>query len=291
MGFEPTTYSLGDLEGHDKDSLNAFREWLFATYSKQHAQNLFNYTVKCQHMLLNSREASAMLTFTPTKRHLAMLALSSWSKWTGCYDRFKELKERLGLKWSADNGSEAFRRLLEESTEIEDIEVWLGQVKMLGWEYYFPTVFMALTGLRPSEACLSLSMLAEKSGEGYYNKELKALEHFRSKVFLRRTKNAYISFVSERVLEEALAYGKSVSWNKMRSRIRRASLEVRFHDLRKAWATKLHESGIPQESVDLLQGRISQNVFARFYYRPSLQALGLKVLEVLKPLENRLLEA
>ncbi len=131
---------------------------------------------------------------------------------------------------------------------------WLNQIRELGWDYYFPTVFLCLTGLRPSEACLSLSMLAEKGVKGYYNDQLKALEHFRFKGFLRQTKNCYLSFLSDKVLDLALHYGKPVSWNKIRCKIYQSGLKVRLHELRKVWATKLHDGGISLESVNLLQG-------------------------------------
>ena len=196
---------------------------------------------------------------------------------------------RLGLKWSVDNGSQAFRRLLNESQQIQDIETWVNATRSLGWEYYFPIVFMMLTGLRPSEACMSLSILSKEGCGNYYNGELGVLEHFRFDSFLRRTKNCYITFVSKETLEKALAYGETTSWNKLRLKVYRSGLKVRFSDLRKTWATTLHENGIPQESVDLLQGRVSRNVFTRFYYRPNLEALGEKVLQILEPLEQRLL--
>jgi hypothetical protein len=100
---------------------------------------------------------------------------------------------------------------------------------------------MRLTGLRPSEACMSLSIVAEQGLEGYYNSKLIALEHFRFNQFLRWTKDCYLSFISENVCEKMLDYGQPVSWNKLCSKIARAGLKVRLHELRKVWATTLHE--------------------------------------------------
>jgi hypothetical protein len=150
MGFEPMTYSLGGFTERQLTikSIKDFKEWLYAKYSKKHAQNVLNYATKFQHMLFNPRKASALLTFTPSKKHLIMFALAALSKWAGCYRQFKILKEDLGLKWSTDNGSEVFRRLLDESKKIENIDSWFNQIRELGWDYYFPTVFMVLTGLR-----------------------------------------------------------------------------------------------------------------------------------------------
>jgi hypothetical protein len=109
--------------------------------------NAYNYAVKFQRLLWHPDEASIILTFTTSKKHLTMLGLTALSKWTGCYDKFKSMRENLGLKWSVDSGSEAFRRLLNESKQIEDIGQWLDQTRKLGDEYSFPIAYMALTGL------------------------------------------------------------------------------------------------------------------------------------------------
>jgi hypothetical protein len=218
-----------------------------------------------------------------------MLALAAFSKWAGCYRRFQQLKQNLGLTWSSHNASEVFKRLIDESHQIEDLDDWLRQVRDLGWDYYFPIAFMRLTGLRPSEACMSLSLVAEHGSEGYYNKKLNALEHFRFDQFLRRTKNCCLSFISENLRDRMLKYGQPVSWNKLRSKIARAGLKVRLHELKKVWAITLHDHGVALESVTLLQGRMSRSVFAQFYHRPNLERLGNEVLRALNPVENQLL--
>ena len=68
-------------------------------------------------------------------------------------------------------------------------------------KYSSVLLYCVLTGLRPAEACSSLQLLKERK-EDYLAKDNKLLEHFRFPyVFLRRTKNAYISIVFERLLE------------------------------------------------------------------------------------------
>jgi hypothetical protein len=62
-----------------------------------------------------------------------------------------------------------------------------------------------LTGLRPNEAYKSIRLLKEKGQEDYLNKDTMALEHFRfPDVFIRRTKNAYISIITDKALELAI---------------------------------------------------------------------------------------
>lgn len=51
------------------------------------------------------------------------------------------------------------------------------------------------------------------------------------------------------------------------------------------FATYLRSNGIEQEIIDLLQGKITQYVFLRDYYRPDLIAAFEKVREVLDTLQ------
>ena len=82
----------------------------------------------------------------------------------------------------------------------------------MGTRYYFKLpvqygnilLYDTLTGLRPDEACKSITLLKEKGQEGYLNRDIMTLEHFRyPSIFIRRTKNAYFSIITERGLELA----------------------------------------------------------------------------------------
>jgi hypothetical protein len=62
-------------------------------------------------------------------------------------------------------------------------------------------LFNSLTGLRPTLDCESKRII-ESREEEYINKDNMVLEHFRfPALFIRRTKNAYISIVSEKILD------------------------------------------------------------------------------------------
>ena len=45
---------------------------------------------------------------------------------------------------------------------------------------------------------------------------------------------------------------------------------MNMYHCRKVFATYLRNNGIGQEIIDLLQGRISNNVFVNHYYRPDI---------------------
>jgi len=58
--------------------------------------------------------------------------------------------------------------------------------------------------------------------------------------------------------------------------------------LRKLYATRLRNH-LPQELIDLLQGRISQTVFMKFYYKPLLLDIQQKTIKALQPMQTELL--
>jgi intergrase/recombinase len=152
-------------------------------------------------------------------------------------------------------------------------------------------IFQRLTGLRVQEACRALTLLVQKP-EGYYDPELMVLRHFqRPDLFLRKSKNVFISFVSPELLKAVEERGAPVTKEGMHMAFVRARVKERTKMLRRAFATQLRQAGIPSESIDLLQGRIPRSVFSQHYYRPALTALREQVLRVLKPLEDRLLES
>jgi intergrase/recombinase len=70
--------------------------------------------------------------------------------------------------------------------------------------------------------------------------------------------------------------------------IGRQGFNTRTKQLRKLYATKLRND-LPQEMVDLLQGRISQTVFMKFYYKPLLKDIQQKTIQALQPLQLELL--
>jgi len=130
-----------------------------------------------------------------------MKSLAALSKFLGLYDEWKSLLRKYGLKWNSRSSLEAFISIL--NFNIEDVETWLMDVvQKLPRKYAAYEVYTALTGLRPVEALNSIKLVldlceADRIDE-YFNNDLSMLEHFRyPKVFLRRCKAAYISFVTK----------------------------------------------------------------------------------------------
>jgi hypothetical protein len=64
-----------------------------------------------------------------------------------------------------------------------------------------------------------------------YNSELSVLERYKYKVFLRGTKNAYISFVSKEVIDQ-ICLSQKISYYALHSRLNRKHIHLRFKELR-----------------------------------------------------------
>ena len=122
------------------------------------------------------------------------------------------------------------------------------------------------------------------------------LEHFKfPKLFLRGSKNCYISFVSQDLLdlirETAKVFERDITYAAMVWGIQKiAHLPVRMLQLRKLYATTLREKGVTKEIIDLLQGRIGQSIFLRHYYKPYLSKVKAKVLKAIEPMTTDLIE-
>lgn len=126
-----------------------------------------------------------------------------------------------------------------------------------------------LTGLRKQESIDSFNLIIQLANEDklsdYWNRELGILEHFKyGDLFLRNTKNVYISIIAEELINE-IATSNLVSFSAVRKRISRNKLPLRIKELRSYFATYLRKNGVLSEYIDLLQGRIPKSVFARHY--------------------------
>jgi intergrase/recombinase len=142
-----------------------------------------------------------------------------------------------------------------------------------------------LTGLRPDEACKSIILL-QKERDNYLRKDLMVLEHFKyPDIFLRRTKKAYISILTDSILEIA-KQSAACGYNALRLAVKRKKLDMNMAYCRKIFATHLRNKNIGQEVIDLLQGRTPKSVFARHYYRPNFDYD--KVREIVNSLHDKI---
>ena len=131
--------------------------------------------------------------------------------------------------------------------------------------------FNLLTGLRKEESINSFNLILQLFKDGklgeYYNQELEVLEHFKyGDLFLRHTKNCYISIVNQDLVNQ-VSNSQPVTYSAIRKRLTRKGQLLRIKELRSYFATYLRNHGILAEYVGQIQGRIPKSVFARHYLK------------------------
>lgn len=148
---------------------------------------------------------------------------------------------------------------------------------------------VSLSELEKEEAINSFNLIITLAKQNklseYYNRELNCLMHFKyPKLFLRNTKNVYISFVPESIVNQ-IANSSPITYPAIRKRLSRNNLKVRISELRDYYGTNLLQHGILEQEVNLLQGRIPVNVFIRHYWSPKLGELRDRVFKALDQMD------
>lgn len=250
------------------------------------------YSKEYVNVFAHPETASTILLLNKSKRRLVMSALANLAKYLGVYEYWKGIVRNAGLQWEKRSGLETIVSIL--NTDIEDVKKWLlDVVSILPKDCSTVVVFEALTGLRPSEACNSCRLITELSEvhelHNYLDEDLMMLQHFKfPKLFLRKSKNAYISFVTEELVDLVLCYKPLVNHDTLKSRLRKRGFKIHLRDLRKLHATMLREY-VNREIIDLLHGRVGESIFLRFYYKPLLTQIRTKTIKGIQALQNELL--
>ena len=210
------------------------------------------------------------------------------SKFRGNYSEFKAKLSEHGIKWERSNGLRAFLRIFSASNNDVLKWYWDAQNSLRENEVLF-TKFLLHSGLRVSEAINSFNLIIELSKEDklsdYYDSEFQVLCHFKDpKLFIRRTKNCYITFLEPEFLQQ-ITVSQLVSYSGLRKRLERKHLRLRFNELRDKFGTHLLSHGVLEAEINLLQGRIPVDIFIRHYWSPKLKELGIRIFQALQNIE------
>jgi hypothetical protein len=269
--------------------LNNYKVFLANKYCNQYARAQFNNGIKYSECLENP---SKMLSLSVSRRHNVLRAMVCLSKFLGFYEEYKVKLKSYGIKWSnEDTAFNGFLAIFNHKHDtlpqyIKDILPILHDNERLFLR------FLAVSGLRKSEAITSFNMIIDFHNKGilkeYFNEELSVLEHFKYKVFLRGTKNAYISFVSREIINQ-ICQSQPVTYNAIHCRFLRRKIKLRLKDLRSYHNSYLRKNGLISELVDVLAGRVPKTVFCRHYLGEDIKAFGATVLEIEANLEKTLL--
>jgi len=254
----------------------AYREWLVENFSPGYARDVYNYSRKYAHCLLN-RDLSELLMIRKTKRTNIVKALANLAKFVGLHDEFLKLMHRYDLEWGGKSNEEL---VIERYTRIQDpneVFEWIKQVKKVRVELADFMDFMAATGLRLVEAISSYNLIIKLAKEGklnqYYNEEKEALEHFRFKeIFLRKSKKAFVSFVPKQLIERiTLNDPLPNSRHAIEMRVRKKGLKLRFADIRELHGTFMTKY-LSKSEIDFIHGRVTTSIFMANYFNAALIA-------------------
>ena len=251
-----------------------------------------NYAIK-YNQILQTGNASELMTLSPRNRHHAMAALAILAKYQGQYDKWMQIRQRYNMKWSSGQESlQSFNRFFNPEMSLESMLQQIAKMVAKIPEIMGQIIkFCCLTGLRPAEAVESVMLINDREQFArYYNLERQALEHFRfPSVFLRQTKKAYNSFVTPEMLN-MVRYTESFTiptYNAIRLTCRRKGVYMDMRYCRKIFASWLHNKGISDVLIDLLQGRVGKSVLVNHYIQPR-QDYKDKILEAVNELKQEI---
>jgi hypothetical protein len=271
-----------------------FYEWLRAqAKTKATIKEIVNYSKKYA-TVLETGDASPLLTLSAGNKHHAMTAIANWAKFTGKYDQWLQLRHRYNLKWSKKTGSiQSFNRFFNENElsfenmlqrikeMIDKTPTWTGQI----------IKFACLVGLRPAEVVESVRLINDKdSFVKYYNPDRQALEHYKfAKQFLRTTKACYISIVSPQILELVQNLDKvPKSYTDVRLACYTRGIKCDLRFARKIFASWLYKCAVSSIIIDLLQGRVPKSVLVQHYLVPVGVDYKDRVLEAVSELKLKI---
>lgn len=292
---KPSKTNNSTLALVDQDILEAsrfewvkYREWVWSKYHENSAVSIWYYSRKYHQLMTNNRVRELDL-LPDTIKNNVVKSLVVLSKYLGVHEQFKQNLKNHGVKPAKHNATKSFLRILKASNS--NILAWYKKAYSNVREHEKTYLkFLLLSGIRKQEAIDSFNKIIELSNNGglgeYYDRDLNCLMHFKyPKLFLRNTKNVFISFITEDLLNE-IGNSKQITYHMITKRLNRKHMKIRFNELRDYHGTYLLNNGVKQIEIDLLQGRIPVKIFIRHYWSPSLKELGDRTLEATKQLEQ-----
>ncbi len=234
----------------------------------------------------------------PDKRLNMMKSITLLAKYLGCYDSWQVIRKRYNLRWSNGDTTASFRRFFDTSLDFDAMLCKVMEMmRRLPQDMAAVVRHACLTGLRPHEAVESVRLLNSVSPRPtekprYYNEDTQALEHFRyPEIFIRRTKKAYVSYITKEQLSEIGVLGcktPTPTYLSIRMACYHRSLKMDLRYCRKIHASWLHQCSLSPVYIDMLQGRTSKSILAQHYLTPAHEEIKLKVLHAVSELSDKL---
>jgi hypothetical protein len=265
-----------------------YREYLYSNLRPNTARLALKYGRKYSYVL-DQMDIKDLLSLPPAKQRHIMKALANLAKYSGVYEEWNKLRRQHQLKWSSTNTLDVFQRIMNNGTTYNNMLNYVKQVlAVLPLSHASVGMFGTLTGLRPIEVCKSVQLI-HTDLPNYLNSDLFILEHFKWKdIFIRRTKKSFISVMTDRLLQIAKTADVQ-SYTSIYAYLHKRGLPMRMNYCRKIFGTHLRYCGIESEMVNLLEGRISPEIFVRHYWSPNVKQDIERIRKAIDGLADRLL--
>jgi hypothetical protein len=271
---------------------DGFCTYLQRNYSKTTISITWAYARKyCEYVFKD--DVSGLGQIEGSRRDNAIKSLSVLAKFLGRADEFKLKLKAYGIRKTQTYSSiDTFLRMM--NSRSSDVLQWYGQIQEhLRSNEKLYTKFLLLSGLRKQEAIQSFNLIIRLYNKGeisnYYNAKLKALEHWKYKdLFLRRTKNAFITFIPEGLVMQ-IANSKPIAYTTIRKRILSHNMHKRLNELRDYFGTYMLKHGLIEHETNILQGRTPpDSILTKHYFSPSFTELRDRTLKAITELEQTL---
>ena len=218
-GFEP-----GSIEPKAPRNIDwaKYKRYLLSKYAKSYAVQLFEYSKK-YYPLLN--DVNSILLAKPTIRNNVINSLTALSRFLGTYNSFMAEMKSHGIRRVRPDPVQTFTRIFNSNAHKGLGEWYKKALTVLKDNERLYLRFMLLSGVRAMEGVKAFNLIVElgaKYTEKYYNENTGFLEHFKyPKLFLRRSKNIYVSAVPKELLDE-ISNSKRIAYNAIDKRLDRA---------------------------------------------------------------------
>lgn len=194
--------------------------------------------------------------------------------------------KRFQLKWPKKDGFDVYHSIFDYNEEsYSSILKWIKtSVVALPKECGNMILFTTLTGLRPDESYKAIELIKANSSQ-YVDRERMLLHHKFPEKFLRVSKKAYISVISDKILKIASQTESISKYDEIRNSFGDYFVSMNLYYCRKFFAIYLRTNGIEPVIINLLQGRIPSSILVDHYYRPDINQI---ITERIRPVLNSL---
>ena len=295
LGHKPSNYEGNDkgnidVSGDSSAQWSSFKDWISKKYSKVYVQ-MICYYVRKHYYLLNGNLRELDSIESKYVRNNVVKCLIVLSKFLNRHEEFKNRLKAYDIKLYTQDSFASFLRIFNNHSS--DLLGWHRQASAILRDNEKLFLKYALfTGLRRTEAITSFNLIIKLARENrlheYYDEQIQCVQHFRYReLFLRRTKNAFISFASKDLITQ-ISSSEPLTFPAIRKRLNRHNLKCRINECRDYFGTYMTSNGLSVMEQDLLCGRLNRSIFTQCYWSPSFKELRGRVAKALAQLEQML---